>query len=177
MCAKQSQKYIGLNLNNYIERKLKGFDESEYRFLSSGTPLTIHNDKTKNDDINFIKNNYYMGEGFESSEYKILTGLQGHTNQEINPNLQQYVCYITIPKSLSVNIKFNYKENSTDPNVYEFDSRIVENFRTKYIYRGDFTYKTVKYNIYEFIGDLNYSVDINNVKTYYILDNITLSQK
>jgi hypothetical protein len=169
--------YEGLNLNNYIERKLKGFDESEYRFLSSGISLTIHNDESKYNDINFIKNNYYMGENFGSSEYKILTGLRDRNPDEINPNLQQYVCYITIPKSLSVNIKFNYKENSTDPNVYEFDSKIVENFRTKYIYRGDFTYKTVKYNIYEFIGDLNYSVDINNVKTYYILDNITISQK
>jgi len=162
----------------YKVNKENSLRELEYKFLNTNNKLGIEiND-------NDVKNNYFIPRDFSSNEYKLYTNLKEKLDElmqsnEQTANLGKYSLYMIIPRSIPLNIKFNYKKyNFNTENNPEIDNNPeIENFRTKYIYLSNFVYKNVKYNIYEFTGDLDYKTETSGEITRYILDNITISKK
>lgn len=159
-----------INRNDYISNKKLKLHELKYKFLTqSGNNLI--NDLNNGENDNYVVNNYFIPEDFALHEYKLFSNLKNKLSE--NDNLGKYSLYMIIPRSIPLNIKFNYKQyNTTDETNPE-----IENFTTNYIYISNFVYKNVKYNIYEFTGDLDYTINTNNELNRYILDNITISKK
>lgn len=163
-----------ISRNEYISNKKSksNLDKLEYKFLDTKNRLDI----TINDTN--VLNNYFIPNDFSSNEYKVYTNIYTNLKEksqsnENTVNLGKYSLYIIIPRSIPLNIKFNYKlyndEYETNPEV--------ENFKTDYIYISNFIYKNVKYNIYEFTGDLDYTITTIDGLNRYILDNITITKK
>lgn len=159
-----------INLNDYINNKKLNLDKLKYQFLTqNGNNLMNDINNVEND--NYVVNNYFIPKDFTSYEYKLFSNLKNKIPE--NNNFGKYSLYMIIPRSIPLNIKFNYKQYNSE---YETNTEI-ENFKTNYIYISNFVYKNVKYNIYEFTGDLDYTINTNNELNRYILDNITISKK